>query len=115
MPRSYSEVDNPASVESSESESEDDIWSQEPLKKWVGEPSLWKKNITKQKCNSGETKGHMEAKTLGHQESLKRQVSDPSLYMRKNSQESISPLLQCLLPPQRAHSTEKSKRKYGIF
>lgn len=55
LPRmSFSEeVDNPGTVKSSGSKSEDSIWSQKPLKKQVNYLSQWK-NITKQKRDSEE-------------------------------------------------------------
>lgn len=69
---SREEADNPASVESSGSESGDDVWSQEPPQKRVSEPSQQKRNIAKRKRDIGEacvgegpTKRHKEAETPG--------------------------------------------------
>ena len=51
---SSDEIDDPAAVESSGSDFDEEIVTQEPCKKRVGDTSHWQKNIVKKKQDSGE-------------------------------------------------------------
>lgn len=51
---SSDEIDNPAAVDSSGSDFEEEDVTQEPRRKKVGDRSQWAKNIAKRKRDSGE-------------------------------------------------------------
>ena len=68
---SSEDIDNPAGVSSSISDSEDDVWTEEPRVKRFCDKSKWGKSIAKKKRDSGEayigvkTKRPVAARRLG--------------------------------------------------